>query len=303
MRALLVLLAGCADVASSDPGLGDLLYVDGAQFRPGPFPRANGGPVVEQAVAPKSTIVLGTNDATLHGVLDPDARTVIVGIPGARGTWIVPAGPPDFATPGQPSLSATFGIGEALGPGPFELDIAAVDAESRIGDTFALPLIAADNAPPDGDLVIGVDWTGAADLDLHVIDPTGAEAWVDHPNTYQQPPPGSPGVDPCGWATGGILDHDANASCVRDGSPSEHVIWKSRMCGTMTYAPVIPAGTYTVRVDARSLCGDASAAWAVSVYREGELQGAARGIATPYDVEYAPHGAGAGITALQIQLQ
>jgi hypothetical protein len=302
MRALLLVLAACADVASSDPGLGDLLYVDGAQFRPGAFPLPNGGPLVEQASA-TGTIVLGTNDNVLHGVLDPDTRSVIVGIPGARGTWIVPAGPPDVAMPGQPSLRATFGLGEALGPGQFEIDVAAVDALSRIGDAYPVPLIAANNPPPDGDLVIGVDWTGTADLDLHVIDPTGAEVWLDHPSSYQQPPPGTPGIDPCAWATGGILDHDANANCVRDGSPSEHVIWKSRMCGTMMYAPAIAAGTYTVRVDARSLCSDASTPWAVSVYREGELQGAARGIATPYDVEYAPHGAGAGITALQISLQ
>lgn len=303
MRALLLLVAACADVASGSPGLGDLLYVDGAQYRPGPFPGATGGPSVAQAVTSHSTIVIGTNRETVHGVLDPDARAAIVGIAGARGAWIVPAGPPDVSTPGQPSLQATFGLGAALGPGPFELDIAAVDADSRIGDAFAVDLVAADNPPPAGDLVIGLEWTGTADLDLHVIDPTGAEVWVEHPNTYQQPPPGTPGVDPCGWATGGILDHDANADCVRDGSPSEHVIWTDRTCGTTTYSPVIAAGTYTVRVDARSLCSDASAAWAVSVYREGELQGAARGIATPYDVDYSQHGAGAGITALQLSLQ
>jgi hypothetical protein len=303
MRALLLLVAACADVASSDPGLGDLLYVDGAQYRPGAFPGANGGPQVEQAVAARPTIVLGTNDDNLHAVLEPAARAAILGIPGARGAWIVTAGPPDFETPGQPSLHLTFGAGEALGPGPFELDIAAVDADSRIGDAFPLSLVAAEDAPPDGDLVIGLEWTGTADLDLHVIDPTGAEVWVEHPNTYQQPPPGTPGVDPCGWATGGILDHDANAGCTRDGRPSEHVIWKTRTCGTQMYAPVIAAGTYTVRVDARSLCSDASAAWAVSVYRTGALAGAARGIATPYDVQYAPHGAGAGITALQLPLQ
>ena len=292
------ILAGCMEGASSDPGYGALLYIDGAQFRPGAFPAAHGGPPVESAQSGAQTIVLGGNHESLRVVLDPAAKAIVAGIPGARGTWIVPAGAPDFDTPGQPNVHATFGVDAALGPGPFELDVAAVDAAGHIGEAVAVPLIAADNPPPDGDLVIGLEWTGAADLDLHVIDPAGHEAWSEHPNTYQLPPPGEP-TDPCGWASGGILDHDGNSACMRDGNPSEHVIWKPRACAGQMIAPQILAGTYTVRVDARSLCGDASAPWAVTIYREGAVLAAARGIATPYDVNYEPHGAGAGTTALQ----
>ena len=61
--------------------------------------------------------------------------------------------------------------------------------------------------------------------------------------------------------------------------------------------PVIPAGTYTVRVDTRSMCEDASAAWYVEVYAQGALLGAARGVATPDDVAEIT-GYGAGVTAL-----
>ncbi len=302
-RALVLLLvAGCTDGASSDPGYAALIYIDDAQFRPGAFPAATGGPPMPDVQTTEQTILLGGNRESLRVVLDPAAKAVIAGIPGARGAWIAPAGAPDFDTPDQPNVHATFGLDDALGPGPFELDVAAVDAQGRIGEPTAVPLIAAEDPPPDGDLVIGLEWTGAADLDLHVVDPTGAEAWVGHPNTYQLPPPGTP-TDPCGWAAGGILDHDGNAACTRDGKPNEHVIWKTRACAGQMIAPAIAPGTYTVRVDARSLCGDANAPWAVSIYRAGTLVAAARGIATPYDVAYEPHGNGAGTTALQTPLQ
>ena len=301
MRAavLALALAGCWPTASSDPGIGEALFVDGAQFRPGDFPAASGGPAVLKATTAHTMVVVGENREPLHGTLDPAAQAAIVGIDGVSGAWIVPAGPPDFDTPTDASLHATFGVTETLGVGPFTLEVAAVDAAGRIGEAQQIDLVADDAPPPAGDLVVMLEWTGTADLDLHVVDPTGAEAWVGHPNTWQVPPPGTPGVDVCAWATGGILDQDANASCTRAGSPREDVIWTPRVCNGKAYEPVIPAGTYTVRVDARSLCSDASAPWAVSVYRAGQLIGAARGIATPDDVAYEPHGNLAGITALQ----
>jgi hypothetical protein len=299
LRALAcIALAACAGQASPELGLGDLLYVDGAQYRPGAFPAQTGGPDVTSAQTAHSTIVVGTHREPLHGVLAPDARAAIVGIPGARGAWIVPAGEPDIDTPGQPSVHATIGFSPDLQVGAFELYMAAVDADGRIGAPAAVDLFAVPAEPPSGDLVITLAWEGTADLDLHVVDATGSEAWQGHPNTWQQPPPGTPGVDPCAWASGGILDHDANENCTRSGVASEDVVWTTRTCEGRMIAPVIPTGTYTVRVEARALCSDASAAWAVSVMQAGVLTGTARGIATPYEATYEPHGAGAGTTAL-----
>ena len=90
---------------------------------------------------------------------------------------------------------------------------------------------------------------------------------------------------------------------MRDGEPHEDVVWKMRTSSSgMMIAPVIPSGEYTVRVDARSMCGDASAAWFVTAIPHGDRLAEARGIATPYDVTYEPHGAGAGMTALRLTL-
>ena len=292
------LACGCGVTASSDPGIGKALFVDGGQFRPGAFPAASGGPAVLSLASAHATVVIGENREALNGVLEPAARAAIVGIDGTRGTWIVPAGPPDVDTPTDASLHARYAITDALGPGAFTLEVAAVDERGRIGEASAVHLIAADAPPPAGDLVVSLEWTGAADLDLHVVDPTGAEAWQGHPNTWQVPPPGTPGVDPCAWAAGGILDVDANLQCARSALPREDVIWTTRTCNSMPVAPAIPSGTYTVRVEARAMCGDASEPWAVTVYRAGTAIAAARGIATPDDVNYEPHGTGSGITAL-----
>ena len=95
-----------------------------------------------------------------------------------------------------------------------------------------------------------------------------------------------------------VLDHDGNANCRRDGAaPDEHVIWKTRMGTRGPVAPLIPSGRYTIRVDTRSLCQDASTAWYVDATYQGQLLGAARGVSV-IDDEQTPHGAGAGVLAL-----
>lgn len=288
MRALwLLVLAGCADHASAELGLEALLQVPGAQFRPGAFPADEGGPAATALTTRHSSILTGRLDEELRGVLAPEAHAAVIGIEGAPGAWIVPAGVADFDTPGQPTVKAVFGVADDFPPGPFTLVLAASDADGRFGAPATTQLVADVEPPPAGTLVIGLVWDGAADLDLHVVDPLGGEAWSDKPNTMPPPVPGEP-VDPEEYLRHGILDHDGNKDCRRDGRPNEHVIW--------TVPP--PPGEYVVRVDARSLCGDASAAWYVAAYRDGALVAAARGLSTPEDVLH-PHGAGAGVLALR----
>jgi hypothetical protein len=294
---LVLALAGCADLASSDPGTGAALYIDHAQFRPGAFPAASGGPAVASLQTLHSTVIVDENREALSATLDPVATAAIVGLDGFSGAWIVPAGPPDFDAPQLASLHAGFGV--EVTPGPITMLVAAVDARGRIGSAARTDLVALDAPMPTGQLVVSLQWVGAADLDLHVVDPDGNEAWSGNPNTWKKPIGPS---DPEAWMTGGILDHDGNMSCTRDGLPSEDVVWSEHMGATGPVEPIVPPGEYTVRVDARSLCGDASAAWGVTVTSAGEVIATARGIATPYEVTYEPHGAGAGITALHFQL-
>lgn len=289
-----VCLAACAlaacDGASPDPGLTALLQITGAQFRPGPFPADAGGPAALDVQTRRGQIVVDRIAEPLDATLEGPARAAVIGVAGSDGAWIVRAGPPDSDTPGLPSAKAVFGVTADFPPGAFMLQVAASDAEGRVGAPAFAALTAVPEEPLLDPLVIGLVWDGAADLDLHVVDALGGEAWADDPNTYVPPPPGDP-VDPDEYKRHGILDRDANRDCRRDGRPREHVIW--------TVPP--PAGEYIVRVDARSLCGDAIAQWSVAAYRAGELIDAARGASTLEDV-VQPHGAGAGVLALRFAL-
>jgi hypothetical protein len=297
-RALLLLSLAACDAASSDPGLGAPLYVEGGQFRPGAFPAASGGPATESVQTLHATVVVDENREAVSAVFDGTTRAAIVGLAGEDGAWIVPAGPPDFDTPGKATLHASYGV--SVTPGPITMLVAAVDAQGRIGEPASVALVALDEPPPDGVLVVSLQWQGRADLDLHVVDPNGDEAWSGDPNTWKKP---IGPTDPNAYLTGGILDHDGNAGCTLDGQPSEDVVWAQRMSSSgTTVDPIVPSGEYTVRVDARSMCGDASAAWAVTVLSNGEVLAKTRGIATPDDVTYQMHGAGAGITALHFTL-
>lgn len=283
----IMMLAAC-DAASPDPGLDAALRVAGAQFRPGPFPHDEGGPAALALTSAHNEMPIGPIEEPVHAVLDPAARGVALGIAGQSGAWVLPAGPPDVETPDNATIRATIGLGADFPAGPFTLLLAASDADGRFGAFTTTEILAADEPPPDGELVIGLAWSSTADLDLHVIDPLGGEAYSGHPNTWQRPPPGEP-VDPTAYLTGGILDHDANKDCHRDGLPREYVVWQMPP----------PDGDYVVRVDTRSMCSDASAAWRVTAYRSGALVGSAAGIATPGDV-LLPHGDGAGALALEL---
>ena len=287
--ALALALAAC-DGASPDPGLGAFLQVQGAQFRPGPFPVDAGGPPALDLQTRHAQILIDRLAEPLDATLGDTARAAAIGVDGSEGAWIVRAGPPDFDTPGLPSAKAVFGVAEGFPPGPLTLRVAASDAEGRFGAPAAVDLVALHEDAPAQPLAIGLVWDGAADLDIHVVDPLGGEAWSDDPNTYVPPPPGDP-IDPEEYKRHGILDRDANQDCRRDGRPAEYVIW--------TLPP--PPGPYLVRVDVRAMCGDAITHWSVAAYRAGEPIAAARGASTPADVEL-PHGAGAGVLALRFSL-
>jgi hypothetical protein len=290
MRAVLLAalaLAAC-DAASPDPGITAALQVAGAQFRPGPFPRDTGGPAALSLTSTHSEITIGPIAERVRGILDVSARGVALGIAGQPGAWLLPASSPDIDAPDNPTARATIGLAADFPIGPFTLLVAASDADGRFGAFATTEIIAADAPAPDGELVIGLYWDGRADLDLHVVDPLGGEAYSDHPNTWERPPPGEP-VDPTAYLTGGILDHDGNKDCRNDGMPREHVIWQMPP----------PDGNYTVRVDTRAMCGDASAAWQVKAYRTGELVGSSSGRSVPDDV-LLPHGKGAGVLALEL---
>ncbi len=287
-------LAGCQG-ASPDPGVEawlQLADVPGAQWRPGPLPDDDGGPAVLGVQTTRATLQLGSVRERLRGQLATDARALALALDGDVGAWILPAAPPASEVPDVPSFDVRAQIALDLPAGPVELLAVAFDERGRAGALRRTPLVAVAQEPPAGELVFELTWDGPADLDLHVVDALGGEAWSGDPNTWQAPPPGEPSP-PDAWMSGGILTQDGNAGCRRDTNPSEHVVWQQPP----------PPGRYRVRVDARAMCGAVSQSWRVAAYRSDtrELIAAARGTSL-LDDTLVEHGRGAGTLALDLTL-
>lgn len=98
-----------------------------------------------------------------------------------------------------------------------------------------------------GDVQVTLSWNTDADVDLHVVDPSGEEIYYGHRRS----------------ASGGELDLDSNAGCAIDGVRNENITW-----------PVgrAPRGRYTVRVDYWSNCGASRTEYTVRVNSSGQVQ-------------------------------
>lgn len=96
-----------------------------------------------------------------------------------------------------------------------------------------------------GDVQATLTWNSAADLDLHVTDPSGEEIYYGHETSE----------------SGGALDLDANAGCetvlVR---PTENVYWPAGQA---------PSGDYTIQVVNWSSCDDPDLSWHLIVRVNG----------------------------------
>jgi len=84
-----------------------------------------------------------------------------------------------------------------------------------------------------GDVQVTLLWADGNDLDLHVIDPSGAEIYFSNPKS----------------PSGGTLDHDDTAGCASTGTHVENVFWA---------VGGAPPGRYRVFVENYSSCGNPS---------------------------------------------
>jgi hypothetical protein len=271
----LLALAGC-DGVSADRGLDAEMVVSGAQFFAGSMPAAMDGPKVVSLDLSSNAAHAGEIDKPLRGALDHRATAAAIGLTGDRGYWIVPAGLPDVSAPLYPTFDVMLSFSPSIAAGAYDLVVRAADADGHLGAPEARTLSISGAAEPAGALVISLRWDTQADLDLHVTVPGGAVIWKGDIS-----PPGS----------GGLLDFDANASCVIDGRRVENAIWTS--------AP--PPGHYLVRVDTFSLCAETFANWSVEARLDGKVVGRAEGESVEADAD-VPHDWGAGVLALDVSV-
>lgn len=281
--------AGC-DARSSDPGVRADLQVTGARFVPGALPMSQAGPGVVALQLPDARVVAGEQNRPLLGQLEPAATALLLMLDGDRGYWIVGAGVPGTDAPTLPSVDVRLAYSRRLAAGPRRLLAVAVDAAGHAGAVTTLAIDIASPSLPTGPLVVHLEWSDGADLDLHVVDPDGVEIWARHPSGYRAPPP--PALpDPTAAARAPQLDGDSNAGCLIDGRNQENVVW-----------PSAPApGHYLVRVDAASLCGLSYADWRLLELSSGSVAATVGGEALDSDTRGA-HGEGAGRTALEFDV-
>jgi hypothetical protein len=223
----------------------------------------------------------------LDGTVDLGAATMALYLKGDVGYWIVPADVADVTTTGQRLWQATISLSPLTPPGDQTLIVEGVDQAKQFGPPETLDLRVQGDVP-SGDLVVSLAWDTEADLDLHVVNPSGVEIWSHKPTDYKPTTPPLPASD---IAEYGHLDFDSNASCAIDGRRMENVIWGSKF----------QVGHYLVRVDTPSLCGQPAARWSVEVLLGGALIASASGQSGSTDTRF-DHLAGAGVLALEFDV-
>ncbi|MBW7933863.1 MAG: hypothetical protein H3C62_09685 [Gemmatimonadaceae bacterium] len=96
-----------------------------------------------------------------------------------------------------------------------------------------------------GEIQTNVTWDTKADVDLHLIDPSGKEIYYASRNS----------------PTGGQLDLDSNAGCGTDGPRAENIFWGDGI--------IVPHGEYILRVDYWSSCGAPATNYTVTINLRG----------------------------------
>lgn len=258
---------GCG--GSDDPTLAD--YVDDvssadgsvhAAFVRGELPAAGAGP----------TLALSTNAAVIPGGTTPAAvigdlafTRIVIAIDGVDGYYAIDL----------PAPTTTLDLVVTLSQG---LDLPSFDWIWAIGDAggygaYTITPVSVINVGT-GDVQISLSWNSAADVDLHVVDPSGEEIWYGSRES----------------ASGGMLDLDSNAGCGSDGPRNENITW-----------PVhgAPSGTYHVLVDYWSACDATSTDFTVAVNARGMAPQTMTGTFTG-DGDRGGPGAGMEVTTLTV---
>lgn len=95
-----------------------------------------------------------------------------------------------------------------------------------------------------GDVQVSVAWDSPADVDLHLVEPGGAEVYWGSTSS----------------GAGGVLDLDSNAACGSDGPRNENITYPSA---------TPPNGAYIVRLDYWDSCGATATNYVVTVRVKG----------------------------------
>jgi hypothetical protein len=300
-RALLIgalgAVAGCGGV-SPDSGLTAFMRASGAQYEPGELVTDAGelAPTVDTIKSANTRVFPGAQGRSVSGSVSGTATAVLIGLQGDSAHWLVPVGVPDLEMPGNFTFGSSLSFSPDLPVGDHALVFRAIDAHGSQGPAQALTL-KVEPMVPTGALVIQLTWDTEADLDLHVRIPDPGndktptfDVWARAPLALPQRPSSEPAYTPAEIDAAGKLMFDSNSQCVLDGQRREELVF-----------PQAPASglDLEVRVDAFSLCNEATARWHVAAYGSGgesDLLAEAYGQAVDRDT-VTTHAAGSGTLA------
>jgi hypothetical protein len=263
---------GCEGQRTPPSGITAYLRVNavGVQFAPGELTTDDRAQNPTVGISSRNTHVFpGAQNRTITGSASSTATAVLLGLQGDSGHWLIPVGGvPDLEVEGNVAMNASISFSPELPVGAQKLIGRAVAANGDVGPAEILALTVDDpNALPMAALIIDLTWDTEADLDLHVhvtpddvgaMNPDGTtvkpfDVWEKQPLGM---PPGA--ATQAQIDAAGALSFDSNARCIIDGARVERLLYVK---------PNYPVGTYDVRVDTFSLCGEATARWHVRAYR------------------------------------
>lgn len=190
----------------------------------------------EAPTVPEAATAVNGGSAQVAVSAAGEFTTVIVYVQGAADYW-------ELTLPAGVSVSDVV-----LGVAP-QATAGTIRVRYAVGSAGAIGSYAAQNLRVyrvgNGDVQISVSWTGASDVDLHVIDPSGEKVYFGNLTSE----------------SGGTLDLDSNAACSIDNVNNENVVW-----------PVggAPSGEYRVEVHYWSDCGVPRSDYVVTIQAEGQ---------------------------------
>jgi len=296
---LAMAIAGCSGGASPDSGIGALLRLANAQYIPGELGTdvTADAPTMAAISVGNIAVFPGATGRTLTG--SAYATAVLIGLQGDSAHWVTPTGLADATNRGAFTFDTPFSLSPLtpLDPPTRALIFRAVDLQGTVGPPMSLNLQIQARALSTTPLPLQVTltWDTEADLDLKLRVPVPNPApgkkpyldvWTRSRVALPPLPDGSPPYTASDIAAAGQLDFDSNAQCLIDGRLQENII----------FPQALPSGTYEVRVDAASMCGQVAAQWHAYALLNGQMVGQAYGQDGDVDTQ-GSHGPATGTLA------
>jgi hypothetical protein len=293
-----LLLCGC-EGASSQSGVTAYFRIQGAQYVPGEIDLADrtSAPEVVRIDSQANKVYPGIMGKSVGGSVGPGSVSVLIGLVGDRGHWILSVQAADSSSPGDFIFSGKASFSPDIPMGPAELVYRAVNATGDVGPPETQSLTVQATAV-EGGLVISLDWDTEADLDLRVTAPDAngkeVEIWSRKQSTLIEQSQGDPALTSdelkAALDAAGRLDFDSNSQCQIDGRRQENIYWVVK--------PPATQSLYSIRVDTFSMCSEVLAHWRVRVLLDGQEAFSAEGQVGDADSRF-DHGPGAGLLALE----